>query len=108
MVVLALSGGCASQRISSALERYGVAPEKADCVGDSLSERMSFSQLQSLSRAARTYQSIDGASVSLTLLDLARITAELRDPVIPIEIVRAGVKCSVLPPGTTRDERTSN
>lgn len=96
-IILALSAGCASQRISGALERYGVPPDKADCVGDSLSERLSFSQLMALNRAATTYREMDRSSVSLTLLDLARVAAEIRDPVIPLEIVRAGVKCAVLP-----------
>ncbi|MDB5878234.1 MAG: hypothetical protein JWQ41_1648 [Variovorax sp.] len=99
VAILAGAAGCASQRISSALVRYGVAPEKAECVGDALSDRLSVSQLQSLGRAARAYQSIDRSNVSLTLFDLARVAAELRDPVIPIEIVRAGVKCAVLPVG---------
>ena len=92
--------GCASQRISGALEGYGVPPENAQCVGDSLSERLSISQLESLSRAAKAYRSIDRSSIPLTLIDLTRVAAELRDPVIPIEIVRAGVKCSVLPAGS--------
>lgn len=96
-LVLILSAGCASQRISSALEKYGVPPDKAECVGDSLSDRLSFSQLQSLNRAASTYRQMDRSSVSLTLLDLARAAAEIRDPVIPLEIVRAGAKCAVLP-----------
>lgn len=96
-IVLALSAGCASQRISSALEKYGVPRDKAECVGDSLSDRLSFSQLQALNRAAGTYRDMDRSRVSLTLLDLARVAAEIRDPVIPLEIVRAGVKCAVLP-----------
>jgi hypothetical protein len=100
---LAISSGCASQRISSSLVRYGVPPDKADCVGDNLSDRLSVSQLQSLGRAARAYKEVDRSSVTLTLLDLARVAAELRDPVIPIEIVRAGVKCAVLPASTPVD-----
>jgi hypothetical protein len=96
-LVLALGAGCASQRIAGALERYGVPPEKASCVGDSLSDRLSFSQLQALNRAATAYRDVDRSSVPLTLLDLARVAAEVRDPVIPLEIVRASVKCAVLP-----------
>lgn len=98
--ILITVSGCASQRISSALEGYGVPPENAQCVGDSLSERLSVAQLQALGRAAKAYRSIDTSSVPLTLIDLTRVAAELRDPVIPIEIVRAGVKCSVLPAGS--------
>ena len=101
LVVLTFASGCASQRISSALVRYGVPPDKADCVGDTLSDRLSVAQLQSLGRTARAYQSIDRSSIPLTLIDLARVAAELRDPVIPIEIVRAGIKCAVLPTGTS-------
>lgn len=97
-VFVALSG-CASQRISSALVRYGVPPDKADCVGDNLSSHLSVAQLQSLGRAARAYNAVDRSSIPLTLLDLARVAAELRDPVIPVEIVRAGIKCAVLPIG---------
>ena len=89
--------GCASQRISNALERYGVSREKAECIGDSLSDRLSVGQLQALGRAARAYRAIDTSNIPLTMVDLTRVAAELRDPVIPIEIVRAGVKCAVLP-----------
>jgi len=99
IVILTLSG-CASQRISGALEGYGVPPDKAQCVGDNLSERLSVSQLQALGRAAKAYKSVDTSSIPLTLIDLTRATAELRDPVIPLEIVRAGVKCAVLPAGS--------
>ena len=97
--VLAGAVGCASQRISSSLVRFGVPPEKAECVGDALADRLSFAQLQSLGRAADAYRSVDRSSMSLTLIDLARVAVELRDPVIPLEIVRAGVKCAVLPMG---------
>ena len=100
-VLVALTSGCASQRISSSLERYGVPPDKAECVGDSLASRLSTAQLQALGRAANAYKAVDRSSVSLTLVDLARVAAELRDPVIPIEITRAGVQCFVLSPGAT-------
>ncbi len=100
--------GCASQRISSSLVRYGVPPDKADCVGDSLSERLSFAQLQSLGRAANAYKSADRTSFPLTLFDLARVAVELRDPVIPLEIVRAGVKCAVLPAGSVANPAFMN
>ena len=100
-VLLALMTGCASQRIASSLERYGVPPDKAECVGDNLSDRLSNAQLQALGRAANSYKAVDRTSIPWTLLDLARVAAELRDPVIPIEIVRAGVKCLVLPIGST-------
>jgi len=97
-MLLLLTSGCASQRIASSLERYGVPPDKAACVGDSLAERLSYAQLQALSRAASEYKAIDNnRSVTMTLFDLARIATELRDPVIPLEVVRAGVTCLVLP-----------
>jgi hypothetical protein len=99
-LAVAMLTGCASQRISSALERYGVPPEQAGCVGDSLSQRLSFSQLRALDRAATSYRELDRGRASLTLFDLARVALELRDPVIPLEIVRAGVACSVLPAGS--------
>ena len=96
--LIALSAGCASQRIAHSLERYGVPPDKAACVGDSLAERLSYAQLQALSRAASEYKAMDNnRGVTMTLFDLARIATELRDPVIPLEVVRAGVTCLVLP-----------
>ena len=100
VAVLTLASGCASQRIASSLERYGVPPDKAGCVGDSLAERLSYAQLQALGRAANAYKAIDGSNLSMTMFDLARVAAELRDPVIPLEVVRAGVKCLVLPAGS--------
>ena len=56
-------------------------------------------QLRALDRAATSYRELDRGRASLTLFDLARVALELRDPVIPLEIVRAGVACSVLPAG---------
>ncbi|MEH3087868.1 MAG: hypothetical protein PGN26_15320 [Xylophilus ampelinus] len=101
LLAAALAAGCASQRISSALERYGVPPDKADCVGDSLTDRLTIAQLQSLSKAAKAYRAIGDEGLSMTLFDLARVAAELRDPVIPLEVVRAGVRCTALPPGSS-------
>ena len=101
VAVVALASGCAAQRIATSLERYGVPPDKAGCVGDSLAERLSYAQLQALGRAANAYKAIDGSNLSMTMFDLARVAAELRDPVIPLEVVRAGVTCLVLPSGST-------
>ncbi|MCZ2495300.1 hypothetical protein GN316_00880 [Xylophilus sp. Kf1] len=97
MAGLAFTAGCASQRIAGSLERYGVPPDKAACVGDSLAERLSYAQLQALGKAAADGRKIDNSSVTMTLFDLARVATDLRDPVIPLEVVRAGVKCLVLP-----------
>ena len=56
LVVLAFLGGCVSQRISGALQRYGLDEKLSECVGYRLTETLSTEQLQSLSRATKVYK----------------------------------------------------
>lgn len=77
---LCLVASCASQRISNVVERYGIAPRKAECIGDRLGDRLSFAQLQALNRAAKAYQAADFPKSAPAISDLMTVASELRDP----------------------------
>lgn len=97
-ILLAL-GACASpaSRISTALVRYGLDEQRADCVGSSLQQRLSLGQLQRLGAAARAYREGDSDPTRLTPSDLLRVAGELRDPEIPLAVGQAGLACGVVP-----------
>lgn len=86
--------GCASQRISNALERYDIPPQKAQCIGDRLADRLTFAQLQSLNRAAKAYRTADLSNGALAISDLMTMALELRNPQISLEIASAAIRCS--------------
>ena len=96
-VVLALSA-CAtpSSRIAGALEAYGFSKSQSQCVGDRLQSRLSIAQLTELARLSRTAQArgIDPKTVSIG--DLARLSGEIRDPRVTIEVAQAGASCGLL------------
>lgn len=97
VVIAAVSlSGCVSQRISGALERYGLDSQRSECVGDSLATHLSTAQLQSLGRAARVYKKGDTDPDALTMSDFIRVAGEIRDPKVPLEVARAAVQCDVL------------
>jgi len=89
--------GCAapSQRISTGLQRYGLDSARADCVGRTLSSDLSIGQLQQLGQAAAAYRKGDTTPGALTLSDLVRVAGEIRDPAIPLAVVKAGAACNV-------------
>lgn len=90
--------GCASPsaKISGELVRYGLDQRQADCVGDRLEARLSLAQLQQLARAAGAYASDDANPRQLSVADLARVSAQISDPQIPIEVASAGASCGLL------------
>ncbi len=90
--------GCAtpSDRIATELTRYGLSPSQATCVGDRLEARLSVPQLQQLARAAKAYSTNDANPRQLTAGDLARVSAQINDPGIPIEVASAGASCGLL------------
>lgn len=93
--------GCAtpSNQISTALTRYGLDAQRADCVGSDLSSHLSISQLQQLGRAARAYRSNDSDPAHLTGSDLMRVATELKDPAVPLAVAGAGLSCGVVAGG---------
>ena len=93
LVVLAFFGGCVSQRISGALQRYGLDEKRSECVGNRLTETLSTEQLQSLSRASKAYKQ---ASKMLKIADFLQVGSELNDSQIPLKISQAGLQCGLL------------
>lgn len=93
------AAGCAAPatRISTGLQRYGLDPAPADCVGSRLQRDLSLGQLQQLGRAAAAYRKDDTTPGVLTVGDLFRVAGELRDPAIPLAVGKAAAGCGVLP-----------
>lgn len=90
--------GCAtpSERIATELMRYGLTQSQATCVGNRLEARLSLAQLQQLARAAKSYSADDENPRQLTAGDLARASAQINDPRIPIQVASAGASCGLL------------
>ncbi len=93
-----LLSGCAtpSARIATELARYGLDQNQATCVGDRLEARLSLAQLQQLAGAANAYSRNDTNPRRLTVGDLARVSAQIKDPKMPIEVASAAASCGVL------------
>ena len=89
-----------SDRITDALQGYGLAPQQARCVGDRLQARLSIGQLQELARLAQTYRNNDPNPQALTPSDLIRVASGVRDVRVPLEVGKAAANCGLVP-GTT-------
>ena len=85
-----------SAKISKELMRYGLDQRQATCVGERLEARLSIGQLQQLARAARAYSANDADPKRLTLGDLARASAQIDDPRVPIEVAGAATGCGLV------------
>jgi hypothetical protein len=97
LFAIALVGGCASPsaRIAAELGRYGLDAPRANCVGQRLERDLSTAQLRELAAAARAYEANDTTPARLTLSDLTRVAGGLRDPAVPVAVLRAGSACGV-------------
>ena len=84
-------------RISTGLQRYGLDEQRSDCVGTRLQGDLSLGQLQQLGRAAAAYGRGDTSPGVLTVSDLLRVAAELKDPAIALAVGKAAAGCGVLP-----------
>ncbi len=95
---LLILSNCAtpSDRIANELTRYGLSQQQATCVGERLEARLSLPQLQQLGGAAKAYASGDTDPRQLTGSDLARVSAQIKDPKVPIEVATAAASCGVL------------
>jgi hypothetical protein len=95
---LALSACAApATRISTGLQRYGLDPQRADCVGTRLQGDLSLGQLQQLGSAAAAYRTGDTTPGVLTAGDLLRVAGEIKDPAIAVAVAKATAGCGVLP-----------
>ena len=80
LIAMVFLASCASQRISGALQRYGLDEQRSECVGDRLAESMTVDELQSLGKAARAYKQ---ASQSLKIADFIEVgkTLDVKTPI---------------------------
>jgi hypothetical protein len=90
--------GCvdASEKISTSLTAYGLNGAQSRCVGDRLEQGLTFGQLQQLGRAVRAYSQGDTTPGRLTVSDLLRISKQITDIKIPIEVAKAAARCGIL------------
>ncbi len=93
-----LLGGCVnpSAKIASSLEGYGFQPDQSQCVGDRLEANLSIGQLQQLGRAARASREGDTTPGRLTVDDFIRVSAQVKDPKVPLEVAKAAAGCGII------------
>ena len=88
--------GCAAQQISLGLQRYGLDEGRSRCVGDRLASNLNAHQLRELGRAAHAYGTNDPTPGRLTVGDLVRVSSQIDDPKVPLEVGKATFACNVL------------
>lgn len=88
------------ERIADALVGYGIPPAQAQCVGGRLEDRLSIGQLRELSRYARAYRDNDPNPGALTIADLIRVTSQVQDARVPIEVGKAAAQCGLVSPAS--------
>ena len=90
------TAACASpaERISGTLADAGLDAARAECVGLRLEGDLSLGQLGQLADAAKAYRSDDSSPGRLTLSDLIRVAAQIRDPEVPIAVAKAAAACA--------------
>ncbi len=84
-----------SDRIATELSRYGLDQPRAQCIGQRLESALSVAQLRELAGVVRTYRTHDSTPGRLTVSDLTRVAASVRDPRVPITVARAAAGCGV-------------
>ena len=85
-----------SARIATSLEGYGFQPAQSQCVGDRLEANLSLGQLQQLGRAAKASRQGDTTPGRLTASDFIRVSAQVKDPKVPLEVGKAAAACGIL------------
>jgi hypothetical protein len=85
-----------SERIAETLTGYGIERARAECVGDRLQKNLSIRQLLELGRIARSYRENDPNPDRLTLNDLIRVSSQVRDPKVPLEVAKAAGNCGLV------------
>lgn len=90
--------GCVSpsEKIATGLVRYGLDDRQAQCVDDRLEANLSIGQLQQLGRAARAVNGGDATPGRPTIGDLIRVSSQVKDTKVPIEVTKAAAGCGVL------------
>lgn len=85
-----------SARIATSLEGYGFQPAQSQCVGDRLEANLSLGQLQQLGRAAKASREGDTTPGRLTVSDFVRVSGQVKDPKVPLEVAKAAAACGIL------------
>ena len=91
-------GACVnpSAKIATSLEGYGFQPAQSQCVGDRLEANLSLGQLQQLGRAAKASREGDTTPGRLTASDFVRVSGQVKDPKVPLEVGKAAAACGIL------------
>jgi hypothetical protein len=66
------------------------------CVGDRLEANLSLGQLQQLGRAAKASREGDTTPGRLTASDFVRVSGQVKDPKVPLEVGKAAAACGIL------------
>lgn len=85
-----------SAKIATSLEGYGFQPAQSQCVGDRLESNLSLGQLQQLGRVAKTSREGDTTPGRLTVSDFVRVSGQVKDPKVPLEVGKAAAACGIL------------
>lgn len=85
-----------SAKIATSLEGYGFQPAQSQCVGDRLEANLSIGQLQQLGRAAKASRQGDTTPGRLTVGDFVRVSGQVKDPKVPLEVGKAAAACGLL------------
>ncbi len=85
-----------SAKIATSLEGYGFQPAQSQCVGDRLEANLSLGQLQQLGRAAKASREGDTTPGRLTASDFIRVSSQVKDPKVPLEVGKAAAACGIL------------
>ncbi len=85
-----------SAKIATSLEGYGFQPAQSQCVGDRLEANLSIGQLQQLGRAAKASRQGDTTPGRLTIGDFVRVSRQVKDPKVPLEVGKAAAACGLL------------
>ena len=85
-----------SAKIATSLEGYGFQPAQSQCVGDRLEANLSIGQLQQLGRAAKASREGDTTPGRLTASDFIRVSGQVKDPKVPLEVGKAAAACGIL------------
>ncbi|TCP67603.1 hypothetical protein [Sphingomonas sp. PP-CE-1G-424] len=85
-----------SAKIATSLEGYGFQPAQSQCVGDLLEANLSIGQLQQLGRAAKASRQGDTTPGRLTIGDFVRVSGQVKDPKVPLEVGKAAAACGLL------------
>ncbi len=85
-----------SAKIATSLEGYGFQRAQSQCVGDRLEANLSLGQLQQLGRAAKASREGDTTPGRLTTSDFIRVSRQVKDPKVPLEVAKAAAACGIL------------